>query len=70
LFARVGLLAGDEGYEAIRAQVEQAFAGHPDRTRVFNEFHALIVAHAKASCRKRQQCGGCCLLAGCPTGRV
>jgi endonuclease-3 related protein len=68
LFARVGLLAGDEGYEGIRAQVEHAFSGSAERTAIFNELHALIVAHAKASCRKRRLCEGCCLAAGCPTG--
>ena len=36
---------------------------------VFAEYHALIVRHAKESCRKRPECRGCVLLDICPAGQ-
>jgi endonuclease-3 related protein len=63
LFARLGLLAGDEGYETIRHAFERALGAD---TALFNEYHALIVRHAKAACRTRPRCAGCCLNALCP----
>jgi endonuclease-3 related protein len=33
---------------------------------LFNEFHALIVRHAKEVCRVRPLCAGCELSACCP----
>lgn len=63
LFRRLGLIAGDEGYERIRQQVELALG--PDAPS-FNEFHALIVRHAKDLCRARQPACALCLLSrGC-----
>lgn len=70
LFARLGLIAGDEGYEALRAMVEEAFGRGEEQVQVFNEFHALIVAHAKDFCRKRPQCSGCLLAERCPSREV
>ena len=63
LFARLGLIAGDEGYETLRHAIERALG--PD-VGLFNEYHALIVAHAKEVCRVRPRCGGCMLRRGCP----
>jgi endonuclease-3 related protein len=63
LFQRLGLLDGDEGYESIRRRVERALG--PD-TACFNEYHALIVRHAKMLCRARKpHCGECMLSRGC-----
>jgi endonuclease III related protein len=33
----------------------------PRETRLFNEYHALIVNHGKNVCRKSPRCAGCCL---------
>jgi endonuclease-3 related protein len=64
LFGRLGVLAGGEGYEAIRTLFEQALG--PD-TALFNEYHALIVRHAKHLCRARRPlCSDCVLRDGCP----
>ena len=63
LFRRMGLLDGDEGYETIRERVERALG--PDSVSL-NEYHALIVRHAKDLCRARKpQCGGCSLRSDC-----
>lgn len=62
IFRRFGLISGAEGYEQIRKRVEGAMPDDPHR---LGEFHALLVAHAKASCRSRPLCDGCCLRRRC-----
>ena len=64
LFARLDLIEGDEGYETLRHACERALG--PD-TALFNEFHALIVVHAKHHCRVRPLCAACCLRRHCPS---
>lgn len=61
VFRRLGLIQGDEDYETLRAAFERALG--PD-VELFNEYHALIVAHAKDCCRPQPRC------AGCPLARV
>ena len=63
LFARLELIAGGEGYETLRHAIERALG--PD-VQLFNEYHALIVAHAKDVCRVRPRCSNCVLRKGCP----
>ncbi len=63
LFARLGRFTGDEGYEAMRLVFEQALG--PD-VPLYNEYHALIVRHAKEICRVRPDCGRCMLAGVCP----
>lgn len=67
LFTRLALIAGDESYETLRQRFESAFIGADGQVATFNEYHALIVIHAKGSCRKRPLCAECCLAAHCPT---
>jgi endonuclease-3 related protein len=64
VFARLGLLAGGEGYETIRAALESALG--PDLS-LYNEYHALIVRHGKDVCRSRPRCCDCCLKPDCPS---
>jgi endonuclease-3 related protein len=64
LFERLGLLDGGEPYETLRMRFEQALGPDP---ALFNEYHALIVRHAKQVCRVRApRCDACCLVADCP----
>ncbi len=42
--------------------------GLPADAGLFNEYHALLDQHAKATCRKEPLCSSCCLLDFCPTG--
>lgn len=65
LFSRLGTIAGDEAYEELRLAVEDDLG--PD-VELYNEFHALIVRHAKMVCRVRPHCGDCQLRTCCPTG--
>jgi endonuclease-3 related protein len=62
LFTRLGRFAGDEGYEHLRAEFERALG--PD-VALYNEYHALIVRHAKTVCRVRPDCGQCVLAQYC-----
>ncbi len=62
IFQRMGLLTGRESYEAVRRAFESAI---PSGTRIYNEYHALIVRHAKETCRPRPLCGECALESGC-----
>ena len=66
LFARLGLFAGDEDYDAMRLAIEQALG--PD-VPLFNEYHALIVRHAKDICRVRPRCTECVLNRCCPSSQ-
>ncbi|MFO7592547.1 MAG: endonuclease III domain-containing protein [Pseudomonadota bacterium] len=67
LFSRLGLIQGDEAYETLRSMVEDHFGRSEKQVALYNEFHALIVAHAKDYCRKRPLCKGCPLVRRCPS---
>lgn len=62
LFGRLGLLDARASYEILRRSFESAL--DPD-VELFNEYHALIVAHAKHVCRTRPCCDQCCLSIVC-----
>ena len=66
LFARLGIAPERDTYEAWQALFARNL--EPDAA-LFNEYHALIVRHGKERCRRLPVCGGCPLLAVCPTGR-
>lgn len=73
LFARLGLVAGDEGYETLRRLFESKLGRiikqREDQVEIYNEYHALIVIHAKDVCRKRPRCDQCCLRRQCPAAQ-
>jgi len=62
LYARLGLYAGDEPYDVLRVATEAALGAD---VAALNEFHALIVRHAKEHCRVRPQCDACVLRRRC-----
>lgn len=62
LFRRLGLVPGEVGYEGMRAWFETALG---PRVPMFNEYHALIVRHAKQVCKTRPRCEACCLAEFC-----
>jgi len=66
LFQRLGMVSGDEDYESLRRWFETALG--PD-VQLFNEYHALIVAHAKDICRPRPKCEACGLQLRCASGK-
>jgi endonuclease-3 related protein len=62
LLTRNGLAEGAEGYEELRRGFEAVLPADAD---LFKEYHALIVQHAKAACRKQPACQECCLKDSC-----
>lgn len=65
IFSRLGLITGTEDYEGLRESFEVALG---EDTLLYNEYHALIVRHAKEACRKKPLCQGCCLARVCSYG--
>lgn len=65
LFKRLGEVDGEESYEQLRQLFEQGLDGESDPVQLFNEYHALIVIHAKDFCRSKPLCEACCLQAQC-----
>lgn len=66
IFGRLGLVDPAAGYEVLRRRFETELGTGGENVPLFNEYHALIVEHAKNHCRKRPVCEGCCLADGCP----
>ena len=66
VLARLGMNPVRNSYSAYQEIFHSAL---PADAALFNEYHALLDRHAKATCRKEPQCTGCCLLDVCPTGR-
>ena len=66
LFSRLGQVPAEVAYEDLRLAFEDKLG--PD-VGLYNEFHALIVVHAKTVCRVRPRCGDCLLRENCPAGR-
>lgn len=66
IFARLGQTAPDASYHALQ---DFFHANLPADVPLFNEYHALIVRHAKEHCRSKPDCDGCPLLDRCPAGR-
>jgi len=64
ILERVGVCpdAGRQSYEALQTWVEQHL---PADTPLYNEYHALLVAHGQSLCRPRPDCGACPLARGC-----
>ena len=67
LFSRLGFIGGDEAYDEIRLMLEDKLG---PEVKLYNEFHALIVRHARHVCRVRPCCADCQLRAVCPAGRA
>ncbi len=63
LLARRGAIAGTEPYGEVQDGFHRAIG--PDAA-AYNEYHALIVRHAKEHCRARPSCTGC-PVHGCPS---
>ncbi len=66
MFSRMGVRPASDTYEGWRRMFLDAL---PPDAGVFNEYHALIVAHGKSVCRKAPSCGECVLREVCETGR-
>jgi endonuclease III related protein len=56
LFSRLGLIAENTPYEAVRSLFMENLAAD---VVLYNEYHALIVQHCKENCRKKPLCDRC-----------
>ena len=58
IFDRLGLKPEKDNYD----DWQIFFTGNlPQNTKLFNEYHALLVRHGKEACRKQPICDNCCL---------
>jgi endonuclease III related protein len=64
-FSRLGFGPETDAYDGWQRLF---FESLPAQAPLFNEYHALIVRHGKAACRKRPVCGECPLASICPAG--
>ncbi len=62
LFSRLNLINEKDDYDKIQLFFHKNL---PLDYKLFNEFHALIVEHAKRHCRKKPLCQGCVLRTIC-----
>ncbi|MCX7773922.1 MAG: hypothetical protein N2376_12505 [Clostridia bacterium] len=62
LFSRLGVCDENVRYESLQAMIMGAI---PRDIVVYKEYHALIVRHAKAFCRKSPDCEACGVIPGC-----
>ena len=76
IFYRLQLVKHDASYEKLRHQFEADLTAGLNvglktdlkaTVSVFNEYHALIVRHAKDVCKNRPSCVSCCLVKLCPS---
>jgi endonuclease-3 related protein len=66
IFTRIGVLSSGASYDAIQEIFEREL---PPDAPLYNEYHALIVRHAKEHCRKTPDCRGCPIRRQCGHGR-
>lgn len=64
LFVRLGHFNHELGYDSIQHYFQQRL---PESLPVFQEFHALIVEHAKRFCKTKPMCNDCPIAGECPT---
>jgi len=67
ILSRLGLCKeAKEAEKCSYAEIQKFFhAKLPRNAKLFNEFHALLVEHAKRHCKKKADCGCCCLAKSC-----
>jgi len=65
LFTRLELAPGDARYDDLQRWLQETL--HAE-VQIYNEFHALIVHHAKVACRRKPVCAACSLRARCAVG--
>ena len=58
IFFRIGLCSKDISYTELQ---DLFYKNLKKDYKIFNEYHALIVEHAKQHCSSKPKCAGCCL---------
>ncbi len=67
IFSRTGICEEDIKYDALQRMFHKNLDINP---QMFNEYHALIVEHAKRYCSKKPGCQNCVLLDFCKSGNA
>lgn len=62
IFSRLQLLDESQSYEKLQQLFHQQLPLH---SKLYQQYHALIVAHAKQHCLKKPLCAGCPLKVSC-----
>ncbi len=70
IFHRLGLTNESLDYDDIRKLVESELSKAKNKREIFNEFHALLVEHAKRHCRKKPICKDCPLAGICHASKT
>ena len=70
LFQRLGYIDDNPAYEELRMWFEEKLRRVAGKVQVFNEYHALIVHHAKYFCKSKPECSSCCLNSICKSKTV
>ena len=58
IFSRIGLIKENATYDEIQ---KYFYKNLKSDYKIFNEYHALIVEHAKRYCKNKKECKGCVL---------
>jgi len=66
IFTRLGMINKKSSYEEIQSFFQERLKNN---VNLFNEYHALLVKHAKQYCRTRPLCSGCPLKGDCEYGK-
>ena len=67
VFTRYGLLGEDAGHDDVKTFFQ---ASLPNDVTLYKRFHALIVEHAKQTCKKRPHCRRCVLATSCRSAAI
>ena len=62
IFSRIGVLKKDANYEEVKELFEKTLEKD---YKIYQEYHALIVEHAKRYCQSKPNCKECILKDGC-----
>jgi endonuclease-3 related protein len=58
IFSRIGICKEDASYDELQQMFHKNL---PKNTKLFNNYHAVLVEHAKNNCRKKPECNSCVL---------
>ena len=62
IFSRLGVINGNESYDELRINIESQLLG---KSKLFGEYHALVVIHGKNVCKPKPNCEICTLSSIC-----
>ena len=65
IFSRIGLIPEKSTYEECQEFFHNKLKHYNGKIKLFNEYHALIVEHAKRYCKKKPLCKNCIIRRYC-----